>query len=43
MCFDIEVDEKDPENHSDCKSISPLWSINLEDIKAPSVLKLKTD
>jgi len=42
-CFDIEVDEKDPEKFiSVVKSISPTFGgINLEDIKAPECFEIE--
>lgn len=43
-CFDIEVDEKDPEKFINIvKAISPTFGgINLEDIKAPQCFEIET-
>lgn len=43
-CFDIEVDEKDPEKFVQIvKAISPTFGgINLEDIKAPECFEIET-
>ncbi len=43
-CFDIEVDEKDPDKFIEIvKAIAPTFGgINLEDIKAPECFKIET-
>ncbi len=43
-CFDIEVDEKDPEKFIDIvKALAPTFGgINLEDIKAPECFEIET-
>ncbi len=43
-CFDIEVDEKDPDKFIDIvKALAPTFGgINLEDIKAPECFKIET-
>ena len=43
-CFDIEVDQKDPEKFIEVvKAIAPTFGgINLEDIKAPECFEIET-